>query len=58
MCLEVDESTFIKEVTDICQRGLLKENPFKQILICQQMTYQELGKIREFEPRWDASYNK
>jgi len=36
MCLEVDESTFIKEVADICQGGLLKRNWFKQILICQQ----------------------
>lgn len=36
MCLEVDESTFIKEVADIRQGGLLKEDPFKQILICQQ----------------------
>ena len=26
MCLEVDESTFIKEVADICQGGLLKES--------------------------------
>jgi hypothetical protein len=25
MCLKVDESTFIKEVADICQRGLLKK---------------------------------
>jgi hypothetical protein len=36
MCLEVDESTFIKEVADICQRGLLKKKTFKQILICHQ----------------------
>ena len=35
LCLEVDESTFIKEVADICQGCLLKENPFKHILICQ-----------------------
>jgi hypothetical protein len=26
MCLEVDESTFIKEVANICKGGLLKEN--------------------------------
>lgn len=25
MCLEVDESSFIKEVANICQGGLLKE---------------------------------
>jgi hypothetical protein len=36
MCLKVDESTFIKEVADICQRGLLKKKNFKQILICHQ----------------------
>ncbi len=36
MRLEVDESTFIKEVADICQGGFLQEKPFKQILICQQ----------------------
>lgn len=34
--LEVDESTFVKEVADICQGGFLQENPFKQILIYQQ----------------------
>jgi len=37
MGLEVDESTFIKEVADICQGGLLKKKIlFKQILICHQ----------------------
>jgi hypothetical protein len=36
MCLEVDESTFIKEVADICQGGLLKKILFKRILICHQ----------------------
>ena len=36
MCLKVDEGTFIKEVADICQGGFLKENLFKQNLVCQQ----------------------
>lgn len=36
MCLEVDESTFIKEVADICQGGLLKEKLIQQILTRQQ----------------------
>ena len=35
LCLEVNESTFIEEVADICQGGFLKEKPFKQILIYQ-----------------------
>ena len=36
LCLEVNESTFVKEVADICQGGFLQVKLFKQILIHQQ----------------------
>jgi hypothetical protein len=58
MCLKVDESTFIKEVADICQRGLLKKKLQIDSNLSSETTYQEFGKIREFEPRWDAPNNK
>jgi hypothetical protein len=59
MCLKVDESTFIKEVANICHGGLLKEISVQtDSNLSTETTYQELGKIREFEPRWDATNNK
>jgi hypothetical protein len=59
LCLEVDESTFIKEVADICQRGLLERKYIQTYSnLSSETTYQELGKIREFEPRRDAPNNK
>lgn len=59
MCLEVDESTLIKEVADICQRGLLEKKSVQtDSNLSSETAYQELGKIREFEPRWDAPNNK
>jgi hypothetical protein len=59
VCLEVDESTFIKEVADICQGGLLERKSVQtNSNLSTETTYQELGNIRELEPRWDAPNNK
>jgi hypothetical protein len=48
----VNESSFIEEIADVCQRCLLQGNPFKPIRSCPNTkTYQEFGKIRKLEPR-------
>jgi len=52
LSLIVNESSFIEEIADVCQRCLLQGKPFKPIRFCPKTkTYQEFGKIRKLEPR-------